>query len=112
MRPGALAGGRRGFGYWVLGLRFWGERGRWPRRFSDRRHAREPLEQQAHEGGCGTGARQVQGDAGLHLDDAGGDLHDAQAQGVELGAPPGRALRQGGTQGSTSASRPRRAGTA
>ena len=79
---------------------------------SDRRHARQSLEQEAHDGRGGTCARQVQGDAGFHLDDAGGDLDQAQAQRVELGAPPGRALWARRRAGSTSASRRRRAGTA
>jgi hypothetical protein len=74
-------------------------RGRRSARWSDRRHARQSLEQQADDGSGGTGARQVDGDPGLHLDDAGGDLDEAQAQGVELGAPPGRAAGQRGAQG-------------
>ena len=32
--------------------------------------------------------RQMDADHGLHLDDAGGDLDEAQAQGVELGDAP------------------------
>ena len=44
-------------------------------------------------------ARQMDGDPGLHLDDAGGDLDEAQAQGVELGAPPRRSARQRRAQG-------------
>jgi hypothetical protein len=36
----------------------------------------------------------VDGYPGLHLDDTGGDLDEAQAQGVELGAPPWRAARR------------------
>ncbi len=70
-----------------------GGRGRRSARSSDRRHAREPLEQQAHDGRGGACARQMDRDPGLHLDDAGGDLDEAQAQGVELGAPPGCAFR-------------------
>ncbi len=66
-----------------------GGRGRRSVRSSDRRHAREPLEQQAHDGRGGAGARQVDGDPGLHLDDAGGDLDEPQAQRVELGAAQG-----------------------
>ena len=50
-------------------------------------------------GAAGHALGSVQGDAGLHLDDAGGDLDQAQPQGVELGAPPRRAFGQGGAQG-------------
>jgi hypothetical protein len=32
----------------------------------------------------------MDGDPGLQLDDAGGDLEQAEAQGVELGMAPGR----------------------
>ena len=39
---------RRSSGCQVLGLRFRGERVRWPWRFSHRRHAWQPLKQQAH----------------------------------------------------------------
>jgi SRSO17 transposase len=50
------------------------------------RHAWQTFERQAHERRGGTRARQVQGDAGFEFHDAGGDLDEAQAQGVELGA--------------------------
>ncbi len=76
-----------------------GGRGHRSARSSDRRHAREPLEQQAHDGRGGACARQMDGDPGFHLGDAGGDLDEAQAQGVELGAPPRRSARQRRAQG-------------
>ena len=41
----------------------------------------------------------MDGDPGLQLDDAGGDLEQAEAQGVELGMAPGRSRRQCGAQG-------------
>ena len=46
----------------------------------------------------GIGAGQVQHDPGLQRDDAGGDLDQAQAEGVELGHAPGRALRHEAAQ--------------
>ena len=53
-----------------------------------------PLESEAQMDLVGAGARQVQHDAGFQLDDAGGDLDQAQAEGVELGRAPGRSFRQ------------------
>src|SRR5215217_4929430 len=46
-----------------------------------------------------TGAGQVQHDPALQRDDAGADLDQAQAQGVELRHPPGGALRHEAAQG-------------
>ena len=40
----------------------------------------------------------MQADLGLHLDDAGGDLDEAQTQGVELGDSKARSLGHGGAQ--------------
>jgi hypothetical protein len=62
------------------------------------RHARQAFQQESDER-CGwASGRQVNGDPGFQLDDAGGDLDQAEAQGVELGMAPGRPGRQCSTQ--------------
>ena len=57
-----------------------------PRRSRDEARDAPERETQDFLGGAGRG--QVHPDHRLHLDDAGGDLDEAQAQGVELGGPP------------------------
>ena len=59
----------------------------------------------------GTGRRQMQPDLGFHLDDARGDLDQAQAQRVELRDTPHSSASASRCAGPTSASRRRRAGT-
>ena len=52
----------------------------------------QAFDREAQDGLVGKGARQMQHDAGLQLDDAGGQLHQAQPQGVELRDTPGGML--------------------
>lgn len=46
----------------------------------------QAFEREAKDALVGTGAWQMQHDAGLQHNDAGGELHQAQPQGVELGS--------------------------
>jgi hypothetical protein len=64
-----------------------GFRGRSPRRSC--RETRNARERDAEELLIGTARRQMDFDGGLHLDDARGDLHEAQTQSVELSRAPG-----------------------
>src|SRR5271166_2622631 len=66
-------------------------RGLAPRRSGD--EARYALQSEAQDILRRTRGRQVHADHRFHFDDAGGDLDETQAQGVELGDAPHRALR-------------------
>ena len=89
--PVSARAGRLGSGVAVSG---WAGTERWG--VSDRRHARQPVEDKMHQRRGEACARQVERNAGFQLDDASGNLDEAQAEGVELGAPPGRSFRQSG----------------
>lgn len=65
-------------------------RGTLPWRSGDQ--TRQALQHQAQDRLVGTGAGQMQHHPGLQFDDAGGELHQAQAERVELRHAPGRAL--------------------
>jgi hypothetical protein len=67
-----------------------GFRGRTPRR--SRRQAWNARERDAEDLLVGTARRQMDFDGGLHLDDARGDLDEAQTQSVELSRAPSRSL--------------------
>ena len=82
-------------GLWVAVKGFAGGRRR-PRRSGD--EARCPPKDNAEDRLIRAGGGQVQADLGLHLDDAGDDLDEAQTQGVELGDSKARSLGHGGAQ--------------
>src|SRR5271157_152554 len=88
---------RSGFGpeFWSEGFAGWKRDCEWswglaPRRSGD--EARYALQGEAQNILRRARGRQVHADHRLHLDDAGGDLDEAQAQGVELSDAPPRAL--------------------
>ena len=53
---------------------------------------RQPFEDEADDRSIGRAGRQVDLDLRFQLDDAGGDLDQAQPERIELGDPPGRVL--------------------
>ena len=55
--------------------------------------ARYASESEAQDSLAGARRRQMDADHGFHLDDAGGDLDEAQAQRIELGDAPHRTFR-------------------
>ena len=69
------------------GFAFWGLA---PRRSGD--EARYAFQSEAQNILRRARGRQVHADHRFHFDDAGGDLDEAQAQGVELGDAPHRAF--------------------
>src|SRR6188768_1489486 len=77
--PVSARAGRLGSGVAVSG---WAGTERWG--VSDRRHARQPVEDKMHQRRGEACARQVERNAGFQLDDASGNLDEAQAEGVEL----------------------------
>ncbi len=60
--------------------------------------ARQAVEEEAQDRLIGTGAGQMKRDAGLQRDDAHGELHEAQPEGIELRDPPAGALRHEAAQ--------------
>ena len=82
-----------GLGVEVLGFGW----GTLPQRLGALR--REGADEVGEDGLIGAGGGQHDPDARRRFDDAGSELDEAQAHGVELGEAPGRAPRCGGTQG-------------
>src|SRR5512147_164578 len=91
------AGGRRLVCDWAGGLARSGDDGGTRPRFSGDQ-PRQAAEDEVEDRLIGRAGRQMDLDLGFHLDDAGGDLDEAQPQRVELRDPPGRGPGHQGAQ--------------